>query len=206
MQFRSWEVWCSSQKTCFQSGSVTWIQQASTQSARCKEALTGMAKQGQVRSWEGVSPEMCHTCLLASPLSSYFQAMFRISGLFLLWGNVSHYRTTELCITISRLQKELWSEDLEASEASQDTWGFWGSVHCRILLWSYKAWYVPEYILAGALSQYQTERKWASQAISQVQNDLGRLTTPEASPKWGREPFFGELMGNGAGKISMGLE
>lgn len=212
MQFTSWEVWCSSQKTCFQSGSVTWIQQASTQSTKGKEALTVMATQGQVRSSEGVSPEMCRTCLLG-PLSSYCQAMFRIRGLFLWWGNVSHYRTTELCITMSRLQKEFWSEDLEASEASQDTWGFQGSIHGHLVLQSYKAWFthVPAYILAGALSQYWTVQKKMSFPSNFTSTKWFRKTDGpwgftkmgegnvaalwRTNGKWSREDFNGTWVG-----------
>ena len=91
----------------------------------------GHASAGSGPQWASLET-LCQTCFLASPLASCFQAMFRDGGSFLLQGNVSgcwprtsYWTNSFPDTTISRQQKQLFSENLGASEASKDPGGFW---------------------------------------------------------------------------------
>lgn len=91
----------------------------------------GHASAGSGPQWTSLETS-CQTCLLASPLASCFQAMFRDGGSFLLRENVSgcrprtsYWTNSFPDTTVSRLQKHLCSENLGASEASKDPGGFW---------------------------------------------------------------------------------
>lgn len=127
--------------------------------AECKN-VRRLSLSWSCKGKSGPEREYLPKCVVHAFLPHPCPAIFKLclkSGLFLLWENISHYRNPGLCIRISRLQKEFWSEDLEASEASQDTWGFQGSIPCRLLLWSTRP--DSHSFQSLYLSQYGTVRK-----------------------------------------------